>query len=284
MKNFLLTIEYDGTAFHGWQRQPGKRTVQGELESALSSVCGRAIALQGVSRTDAGVHAYGQRAGFTEDISIPPDRLQLAANHLLCDRRAKNGRIGDLRILHAEEMPAGFHVRRAAVGKKYLYRILTAPTPDIFLRNACWQIDAPPDTAVMRAAAARLAGRHDFRAFQSAGGQKTVSTVRTIYGLTVHEEDWGRGRRMTSIECTGDGFLYNMVRILTGVLLRAGLGQLSLRETEAILLSCDRQNAGPAAPPQGLYLAEVYYDEEMLRTAAAARFRAPDKKGSQSEA
>jgi tRNA pseudouridine38-40 synthase len=272
MKNFLLTLEYDGTNFHGWQKQPRVRTVQGELEAALSAVCRAAVSVHGASRTDAGVHAYGQRASFSGDFGIPADRLAPAVNNLLgcgiaAPRAGKSGvgRIpgvgmpGDLRVREVVLAPAGFHARYDAKGKKYIYRILTAPQTDVFMRNACWQMAETPDAAAMRAAALHIVGTKDFSAFQSAGGHVRETSVRTVRSLDIKTESAGEGGRMTVIEITGDGFLYNMVRIIAGTLVLAGIGRISPEDVRQTVESRDRRNAGPTAPPQGLYLAEVYY-------------------------
>jgi tRNA pseudouridine38-40 synthase len=262
MKNFLLTIEYDGAGFHGWQKQPRARTVQGELEAALSAVCRTEISVCGASRTDAGVHAYGQRASFGGDLGIPADRLAQAVNNRLgCGLAgpAAAGRPGDLRVRAAVLVPEGFHARYDATGKRYIYRILSTPQADVFLRNACWQMTETPDAAAMRAAARHIVGTRDFKAFQSAGGYERKTTVRTVHSLEIRTAPAGEGRRMTVIEITGDGFLYNMVRIIAGTLVLAGIGRMDPEAVRRAAESCDRRNAGPTAPPQGLYLAEVYY-------------------------
>jgi tRNA pseudouridine38-40 synthase len=278
VKNILLTIEYDGTGFHGWQRQPRVRTVQGELEAVLSTVCRAELSVCGASRTDAGVHAYGQRASFCGDFGIPAEHLAQAVNNLLgcglaeadkaggasvtgpaAKRLPGVGRPGDLRVKAATLVPDGFHARYDATGKRYIYRILTTPQTDIFLRNACWQTAEELDADAMRAAARQLIGTRDFRAFQSAGGHERETTVRTVHSLNIRTAPAGEGRRMTVIEITGDGFLYNMVRIIAGTLVLAGIGRMDPEDVRRAAESCDRRNTGPTAPPQGLYLAEVYY-------------------------
>ncbi|MDR2356066.1 MAG: tRNA pseudouridine synthase A, partial [Clostridiales Family XIII bacterium] len=250
MKNFLLTIEYDGTGFCGWQRQPRLRTVQGELESALSAVCRAEPAVCGASRTDAGVHAYGQRASFRGDFGIPADRLARAVNNLLgcgladagrpgARRIPSTGRPGDLRVKAAILVPDGFHARYDATGKKYIYRILSTPQTDVFLRNACWQMAEEPDTDAMRAAARHIVGTRDFKAFQASGGYERETTVRTVRSLDIRTEPAGEGRRMTVIEITGDGFLYNMVRIIAGTLVLAGIGRTDPEDVRRAVESCD---------------------------------------------
>ena len=243
-RNILLTIKYDGTDFCGWQKQPGKRSVQGELEEALGLICRQEIKINGASRTDAGVHAYGQRASFTGEFGIPADRIIVAANNILKDAE----------ITAAEEMQAGFHARFDAKAKKYIYKINNDKKHDVFRRNYEYQITKPLDINAMRAAADLITGTRDFKCFQAAGGEEKKTTVRTIYSIKIEKE------RDIQIEVTGDSFLYNMVRIIAGTLVEAGSGKLSPGSLPSIIESGDRQNAGFTAPPQGLYLAEVYYN------------------------
>ena len=293
-QNVLLTIEYDGTRFAGWQRQPAKRTVQGELERVLSTLCCMEIHINGTSRTDAGVHALGQRASFCAEFGIPVERIPLAANNMLAD--SKLAGTGDIRILKAESVPVGFHARFDARGKKYIYRIRCAVTPDVFLRNYRYQITEQLDLDEMREAAKLIEGTHDFKCFQAAGGEEKTTTVRTIHGIEIYEaaandniiakcDDMTtlskniecereaersaeceirtskNAEREIAIAVRGDGFLYNMVRIITGTLVEVGLGKRKPSSLADIIVSGSRQNAGHTAPPQGLYLAEVYYDE-----------------------
>jgi tRNA pseudouridine38-40 synthase len=168
MKNVLLTIEYDGTNFSGWQRQPGRRTVQGELERVLSILCKQEVKLQGTSRTDAGVHALDQRACFCGEFGIPVDRIPIAANKML----AGDGpfAVGDVRILRAQEVPLDFNPRFRAKGKTYIYKMRNAPQSDILQRNYSYQIHKPLDLQAMKHAAEFLIGEHDFRSFMAAGG------------------------------------------------------------------------------------------------------------------
>ncbi|MDO4552608.1 MAG: tRNA pseudouridine(38-40) synthase TruA [Bacillota bacterium] len=261
-RNLLLTIEYDGSGFSGWQRQPGKRTVQGELERVLSVLCGGPVELAGTSRTDAGVHALAQRAAFSGEYGIPTERIGEAANRLLTG--GGPGSVGDVRILHVEEVPEEFHPRFGAAGKKYIYKIRNAPAPDVFLRNYCYQVSRPLDAERMRRGALLLEGTHDFRSFMAAGGTPRENTVRTLYRVRVEESPLPEGGAELSLEVRGDGFLYNMVRILTGTLVEVGLGKREPEELPEILKALDRGQAGHTAPPQGLYLAEVYFDKEAL--------------------
>lgn len=254
MKNILLTIEYDGTNFHGWQKQPGRRTVQGELEKVLAMVCNTEISLNGTSRTDAGVHALGQRASFKAEFGIPVQRISLAANNLLTGGMNSLA-IGDARIKEVIEMPLGFHARYDAKGKTYIYKILNQEEICIFDRNYCYQIRKPLDVEAMKEAAAKIVGIHDFKCFQAAGSEEKATTVRRITEIKISKEE-----NSINIEVTGDGFLYNMVRIITGTLVEIGLGKKFPKDIPRIIESLDRRNAGHTAPPQGLYLARVYYD------------------------
>lgn len=265
MKNILLTIEYDGTNFCGWQKQPGQRSVQGELERVLSTICAQEIKLNGTSRTDAGVHAYGQRASFEGDFAIPTDRIKIAANNLLLGAGAAKGRssigaVSDVRIIEVQEVPLGFHARFDASGKKYIYKIRNAKEPDIFSRNFCYQVAKPLDVDDMKKAAAIMVGTHDFKCFQAAGGKELQTTVRTIYDIKIRTEGISRFPCNIEIAVSGDGFLYNMVRIIAGTLVDVGAGKLEAERITAIIDSKSRQLAGHTAPPQGLYLAEVYYN------------------------
>lgn len=251
-RNILLTIEYDGTDFHGWQRQPGTRTCQGELERVLSVMCGQQITIDGTSRTDAGVHALGQKATLRGDFSIPTDRIASVANNLLGGGR-NSLKDGDIRVLSAEEMPEDFHARFSCKGKKYIYRIRNGES-DVFSRNYCWRVSDKLDVEAMRKAASYIVGTHDFACFQAAGGQERETTVRTVFSLDIEE----KGKDIT-LYVRGDGFLYNMVRIITGTLVDVGRGKIDPDYVKDIVESADRTKAGVTAPPQGLYLAEIYY-------------------------
>lgn len=254
MKNVFMTIAYDGTGFHGWQRQPGERTVQGELERVLTEVCGEPITIDGTSRTDAGVHAYGQCATFQGEFVIPADRIKIAANNYLAG--SKNRETGDIRITDIKEVPEGFHARFDAKGKEYLYKISISEEPNVFRKNYAYQIRTPLDTEAMRAAARHIVGTHDFKCFQASGGEEKETTVRTIYALTVTAEAGD-----ITIAVSGDGFLYNMVRIIVGTLIEVGLGKRTPESVKDTIESLDRTRAGFTAPAHGLYLNKVFYDE-----------------------
>ncbi|MBQ9059612.1 MAG: tRNA pseudouridine(38-40) synthase TruA [Firmicutes bacterium] len=277
MKNILLTIAYDGSRFHGWQRQPEDVTVQGYLEQTFSRLFDRPIALNGTSRTDAGVHALGQRASFQADISIPTDRLARVMNNALCGREEGSFSLAPVRILEAKEMPEDFHARFDSRGKKYIYRISTSEQPDIFRRNYVYfprhrGFQEPLDQEAMQEAAACLIGTHDFKSFESTGGTPRETTVRTIFDARVRRASeiaadakaspavqLGAREDELLFEVSGDGFLYNMVRILTGTLVEIGAGRRDPEDMRRIIESKDRRKAGHTAPPYGLYLAEVYY-------------------------
>ncbi|MDO4860289.1 MAG: tRNA pseudouridine(38-40) synthase TruA [Bacillota bacterium] len=277
-KNILLTIEYDGSVFHGWQRQPEALTVQGMLEEALSTVCGKPVEINGTSRTDAGVHAYGQRASFKGDFGIPTERIAYAVNNaLLSDKWGEAA--GAVRVLKAENVSSDFHARFDSKGKTYVYKIYNMPEMDVFRRNYCYHIPDELDIEAMRKAAKLIEGTHDFKCFEAAGGQERETTVRTISGITVERgnrtgsgaeragdgsgverAEGGRGEDgYVNIRVNGDGFLYNMVRIITGTLAEVGLGKRSPEEMTEIIEGKDRTKAGHTAPPQGLYLEQIYY-------------------------
>lgn len=265
MKNVLLTIAYDGTDFCGWQRQPDQKSVQEEVEKALSTVCALPVRVNGASRTDAGVHAYGQRASFTAAFSIPAEKIPLAANAVFAAAASEKSRkaSGEIAIMAAEEVPANFHARFDAIGKKYIYKICNSRKPDPFQRNYCYQIGRSLDLDAMKRAAGHLAGTRDFKCFQAAGGRELESTVRTIYSAGFVPLENG----MIGFEIIGDGFLYNMVRIIAGTMVEAGLGRINPGSLPEIIEGRERQRAGHTAPPQGLYLAEVFYEEDKLQEA-----------------
>lgn len=259
-RNILLKIEYDGSGFSGWQRQPDVRTVQGELEKVLSRVMGKPVLINGTSRTDAGVHALGQQASFKGEFGIPTDRIQLAVNNLLAGQSGgigKLGRVGDVRVTEVTEMPPEFHARFDSKGKMYRYIIGNGPETDIFRRKYCYQITEPLDVEGMNQAASHIVGTHDFCCFQASGSNERETTVRTIYSLTVRREGSD-----VILEVAGDGFLYNMVRIITGTLVEVGLGRRPAEDLKKIIAGKDRQLAGHTAPAEGLYLVEVYYEEQ----------------------
>lgn len=253
-KNILLTISYDGTDFHGWQRQPNVKTVQGHLEKVLSRLFREDIVLNGTSRTDAGVHALGQRASFKADISIPTDRIARVVNNALAGCEKGSFSLSPVRILKAEEKAADFHARFDSVGKKYIYKIKNVKDIDIFQRNYVYHVADKLNTEEMRKAANVIAGTHDFKSFEASGGTERETTVRSVYSFDIVEEG-----NDIELHISGDGFLYNMVRIIAGTLTEVGLGKLSSDDIIGIIEARDRSRAGHTAPPYGLYLTEVYY-------------------------
>ena len=184
-RNILLTIQYDGTNFSGWQRQPNARTVQGEIEAVLSKLCAMPMQINGTSRTDAGVHALGQRASFKGVFGIPTERIQRAANNMLAATVGTPRQCADVRIIKVEEMPADFHARFDCKGKTYRYIVKHGCEADVFRRNYAYQIGEKLDVEAMRQGASHMVGTHDFACFQASGGNERETTVRTIYSLTV---------------------------------------------------------------------------------------------------
>ncbi len=258
MRNLLLTVSYDGSFYHGWARQPGLRTVCGRMEETLSAYFDTQIVLEGASRTDAGVHAYGQRATLKTELGIPVEKIPMVFNTALADDRIEG--LSDISVVAASEMPEGFHARFSALGKRYIYRIRNAEKPDIFLKRYRWQIAKPLDLEAMQQACGYIVGEKDFACFQSAGGTPRESTVRTVYSLTLERSPEDPSEIELRIE--GNGFLYNMVRIITGTLAEVGLGKRRPEDLEEIIESKDRSRAGIIAPAGGLWLDEVFYQEQ----------------------
>ena len=255
-KNVLIKIEYDGTDFSGWQIQPKARTVQGEIEHVLKYIAGEDVHIHGTSRTDAGVHALGQCASFEWNSNMPVEKLPEVMNRRFgAGGEGRSGAPGDIRIVSVEVMPDDFHARYSCKGKTYRYVI--DKTGDIFVRKRAFQYPGAADLDVeaMRKAAAHIAGKHDFKCFETSGGTPRESTVRTVSALDIAEDE-----NSIIFEITGDGFLYNMVRIIIGTLVEVGCGKKSSDDLPGIIESRDRANAGFTAPPQGLYLKEIYFE------------------------
>lgn len=243
--NYKLTIQYDGSRYDGWQKQGNTdNTIQGRLEAVLSRMEGSPVEIQGAGRTDAGVHALGQAASVKLSGCRSPEELMEEMNRWLPE---------DIAVVSAEEAPERFHARLNAKAKTYRYSIRMGPVPDVFRRKYSFRVERPLDIPAMERAAAHLTGEHDFRSFCSNKRYKK-STLRTLYSVDIAVT----GADM-SISYRGDGFLYNMVRILTGTLLEVGLGQRSAEEMPEILSALDRARAGKTAPAQGLCLVEVEY-------------------------
>ena len=313
MRNIRLTIEYDGTAYHGWQSQENAVAIQDVVNAAVNRLTGEECTLYGSSRTDAGVHAYGQVVNFRTASGIPADKFAFALNTMLP---------GDVSVVRSEEAEPGFHARFSARGKKYRYMFCNSMFPSAIMRNRAWHTYYPLDVEAMRRAAENLVGTHDFLAF-SASGSSVKTTVRTMFSISVNGSGSGfpsaalpSAKSQTkpegssvivqspdatgpepsyierdassscissgpslpatpvapsayhvapgyagiiSLDIEGDGFLYNMVRIIAGTLVEVGYGKIMPGDIPGILESRDRRRAGITAPPQGLYLMEVYY-------------------------
>ena len=244
MKNYKIEIRYDGTRFQGWQRQTSTdNTIQGKIEAILTKMCGCAVEINGAGRTDAGVHAYMQVANFMIDTARSAQEIMDYLNRYLPE---------DIVVVSIAEADERFHARLRAKGKHYRYRIRTAPVRDVFERRYVYHLGETLDTDAMKKAAAVLSGEHDFKAFTS-NHRIRKSTVRRIkIELTKAEDE-------IILDYTGDGFLYHMVRILTGTLIEVGKYERKAEELEAVLCSKERSNAGYLAPAEGLTLMEVYY-------------------------
>lgn len=243
--NFKLTIQYDGTRYDGWQRQGNTdNTLQGRLEGVLSRMVGKPVEIQGAGRTDAGVHARGQVASVHLPEGYTPQEVQNYLNRYLPE---------DVAVVEVVEVGERFHARLSATGKEYRYHIRMGSVPDVFARKYQYRVEEPLDLAAMERAAGYLTGKHDFRSF--CGNRRfKKSTVREVFHIGVEV----CGSDLTLIY-RGDGFLYNMVRILTGTLLEVGLGQRTPESMVDILEAKERTAAGKTAPAQGLVLQEVYY-------------------------
>jgi tRNA pseudouridine38-40 synthase len=286
MRTLKLTIAYDGTAYAGWQYQPGRPTVQEKLESAIEKVTGRHSSTMASGRTDAGVHALGQVVGFCTESALPPDVLVRAINANLPH---------DIAVLDVAEVPEGFRPTCHARRKRYRYVIHDGPVRDVFRRHYAWHYSyGRLDAEAMQRAAAALLGKHDFRSFESSGAERKTS-VRTIFELSVErgragEQEVGCVKRTVdvvvnsecggalhapygvapkgsfgsddfiSIEVEADGFLYNMVRAIVGTLVQVGRGSRPEDWPGEVLRAMDRRVAGPTAPPEGLVLVRVEYE------------------------
>ena len=245
MKRVKLVIAYDGTNYHGWQVQDNGITIEEVLNRTISELVQEDIKVIGASRTDAGVHACGNVAVFDTESRIPGDKFSFALNQRLPE---------DIRIQESCEVDADFHPRYADTVKTYEYNILNRrfelPSKRLYAAFCYY----PMDIERMNQAAAYLVGEHDFKSFCSAGAQ-VQTTVRTIYAVNVTKED-----DMVHIRITGNGFLYNMVRIIAGTLMQVGTGLMEPEQVKGILEARDRSKAGPTAVAKGLTLVEIRYE------------------------
>jgi len=244
MKRILLTVSYDGTAYAGWQFQKNGPSIQEELEKALEAALGRFTRVTGASRTDAGVHALGQRAHFDTDSNIPPDKYPFVLNRYLPE---------DIRVVEGKQVADDFHARFDAAGKLYTYRIHNAPHPSAIYRNMTAHFPYPLDERIMHAAGQQILGTHDFAAFAAAGGS-AKTTVRTIDFLKVE-----RREQEVILQVHGNAFLYNMVRIIAGTLMGIGQGKLPFDCLTRALETGNRLELGVTAPAGGLELTRVEY-------------------------
>ena len=246
MRNIRLTIEYDGKDFNGWQKQPNKLNIQGTIEKAIEKITGEEIDLMASGRTDRGVHALGQVANFKTNSTLPIEKFPIAINSNMKT---------SIRIKDAEEVDEKFHSRLSCKRKTYRYIINNSKYGSSIYRNLETHIPAKLDIEKMKEAVKYFEGEHDFKAFK-ASGTSSKSSVRIIYKAEVIEKPDER----IWIELTGNGFLYNMVRIISGTLVDVGLGKIEPKEIKYIIESKDRQKAGKTLAPQGLFLVKVEYE------------------------
>lgn len=244
MRNIKLTIEYDGREYNGWQKQPNKLNIQGEIERAIQTVTGKEVELIGSGRTDAGVHAFAQVANFQIDSEFPIEKMAIAINSQLKK---------SIRIQKAEEVAENFHSRYNCHKKTYAYIIDNSNQGSAIYRNLTFHVSQPLDVEAMQKAANYLVGEHDFSSFKSSG-TSSKSSSRTIFAAQVIKE-----QERVVISLTGSGFLYNMVRIIAGTLVEIGMGEKDPEEMQTILEAKNRQMAGKTLPPHGLYLMQVEY-------------------------
>ena len=244
MSTFKLTIEYDGTDYHGWQVQPGMTTIQGTLQKAVKRIVGKGVHVMGAGRTDSGVHALGQVASLRAEFSHPPDTLRRALTSVLPP---------DIVVTAVEEMDNDFHAQRWAKWKRYRYTLLTRPYPSAIERRYALFVPYPLKIDAMADAARALIGTHDFSAFQAAHSSVT-SSVRTVLVAEFRQE----GDHL-SFEIVAGGFLRHMIRIIMGTLLDVGRGRLRPEDLKAILEGKDRNHASKTISPHALCLLEVGY-------------------------
>lgn len=245
MKNYKFIIEYDGSRYYGWQRQPDQVTVQGKMENVLSLMVGKELEIIGAGRTDAGVHARGMVANANFETEMTCEEIREYFNRYLPD---------DIAVLEVREASPRFHARYNAIGKTYCYTCFDGDVKPVFDRKYYTRLDEKPDVEKMLEAAEVLKGEHDFRNFCMNPRMKK-STVRNVDRIDI-ERDCGYIR----FTFHGNGFLQNMVRILVGTLIEVGCGRMTVEQVKAVLDNPERQKAGPTAPAQGLCMMKVDYD------------------------
>jgi len=259
-KTLRLTLEYDGTDFFGWQVQPDRRTVQGEVERAIAEVSQERVRIHGASRTDAGVHARGQVASFTTQTRLAPPELKKALNARLAE---------DVAVLECDEAAPGFHARHDATGKHYRYTILNRAEPSPLERRTSLHVRDVLDVDAMQAAAQAVLGEHDFRGFETETSlryRELEEKGRSTENASVRRITAARLARLSPallvFDIAGTGFLYNMIRSLVGTLLQVGRGKRPASDVSDIVTARARARAGPTSPPTGLCLVRVFYGEE----------------------
>ncbi|MCX8042698.1 MAG: tRNA pseudouridine(38-40) synthase TruA [Desulfobacterota bacterium] len=245
MRTIKLVIQFDGTAYHGWQTQAGKRTVQKTVQEAIERILNRPIVLHGAGRTDAGVHALQQVAHFKTDAPIDLVRLKKGLNSILPP---------DIAVLDVSEMSPDFHARYSARSRSYRYLIWNSPVPKPFIRSYAWHIPQPLNLTAMRAAARLLVGTHDFSAFQSSDRKKT-NPVRTVLSVRLKKT----AGHLIVFEIRANAFLKHMVRAIVGTLVAVGNGSMTVEDFRNVFEGCDRKAAGKTAPAYGLFLKDVEY-------------------------
>lgn len=245
-KRIKLTIEYDGSKYHGWQVQENAHTVQAEIEEAICRITGERVRISGAGRTDSGVHAFGQVAHFDTSSSIPAERLKNALNAVLPT---------DVAVTFSEEVDFSFHSRFSAIAKTYEYKILNRQIRAPLLEKRTWHIREAMDFEALRSAAENFLGTNDFSAFCSSG--RNVSE----FERTIYLSEWIGGNELFIYRVKGNGFLYNMVRIMVGTMVEAGMGKRAPESISGIIAGKNRNLSGITAPPQGLYLVKVHYDK-----------------------
>ena len=252
-RNIALKVAYDGTNYHGFQRQlpitKSTLALQNVLEDKLQKVFNDKIELAAAGRTDAGVHALGQVVSFSTEGTIPINKIPVATSGLLPS---------DIVVLEAWESDSDFNARHSAKSKIYIYRILTSKVSNPFVNRYAWHIRYPLDIEAMKSALSLLVGRYDFSAFRAAGGAP-MSPVRTIFSADIDFNNDFYGSTIMTIKIHANGFLYHMARNIVGSLVAVGRGRFSVEDFKRIFEGCDRNKAAPTAPPQGLCLYEVFY-------------------------
>ncbi len=251
MKRVKLVVAYDGTNYSGWQLQKNAVTIEQKLNEALSELLGEEIVVTGASRTDAGVHSLGNVCVFDTNTRIPAEKISFALNARLPE---------DIVVQDSCEVNADFHPRAGKSSKTYEYRVLNRTFPDPTRRRDTYFYHYPLDVAAMQKAASLLEGEHDFKSFCSVHAQ-VETTVRTIYNCTV-----GKDGDIIKIRVTGNGFLYNMVRIIAGTLIEVGAGKRAPEEILEMLKRTDRCSAGPTAPAHGLTMIGIHYEPQYLES------------------